>query len=504
MKYAVINESLQNLAGFEQTNFPHIQPEETLYSWCARFHRLSVGLNQHATCRLLFGHPFAGLRHDIPFNIRTFEKSTRNQIGTAEEILLQRTLFGFHARFLPTEIESEILELLLGPQNSIARGKLGLKRGGLVLINPLKLCYACKSEQEDTHGFPWWQIKHQLPTAFFCSTHSIPLQTVKITQNRGVTQDFYLPGIHPEPALSDYDDASATVQTQLRKISDWGYKIWNDKSVHLTDEILRWCYLLKTKSRSWIAFDGSVRMEKLRDAFLTHYGKTLGIFDHGFLGDLAAANCGFLSYLFRHTPSRRLPLKHVLLINFLFESYTDFQNMLQRVNVTLANGNSAELEAQLRDSQATLIRFVTKEGHSVNRAASTLGVSVTSATRFLDKRASVPREHRPRIVGTAKEVQLCRLLRQGLPRKEISVSVGIRRAFIKDYLSLRPELRSRWKEAHRQRQRKMHREQLLTILQAYPGLPIKAIRRLPNNGFQWLYNNDIKWLREILPAIWKR
>jgi hypothetical protein len=503
VKKTAINEPLQNLPGFEQTNFPTIQSEETLYSWCARLHRLRVGLDPHATSRLLFGHPFAGLRHDIPFNIRTFEKNTHSQIGTAEEILLQRTLFGFHAQFLPEQIENEILELFRGSQNSIARGKLGLKRGWSFL-NPLKLCHGCISEQCQTHGFSWWQTMHQLPTAFFCNTHGISLRVVTVPQYRGIAQDFYLPEIKLDQLAHDYKDASTTVQTQLKRINDWGFNIWNDDSVRLTDENLRWCYLLQAKARGWIAFDGSVRMQELRDSFLTQYGEMLGVFDLGFLGSLTGANCGFLSYLFRQAPSRRHPLKHVLLINFLFESFTAFQSAFRNVSGILANENSAELEAQLRDSQATLVRLVAEEGHSVTRAASTLGVSVTSATKFLDKRTSVPREHRPRIVGTAKEVQLCRLLRQGLTRKEISVSVGIRLAFIKDYLSLRPELRNRWKEAHRQRQRKMHREQLLTILQAYPGLPIKAIRRLPNNGFQWLYNHDINWLREILPAIWKR
>ena len=137
MKSTAINEPLQNLPGFEQTNFPYIQPGETLYSWCARFHRLSVGLNPQVTSRILFGHSCAGLRHDIPFNIGTFEKNTRRQIGTTEEILLQRTLFGFYAQFLPEQVEKEILELLRRPQNSIARGKIGLKKGGLSFLNSL-------------------------------------------------------------------------------------------------------------------------------------------------------------------------------------------------------------------------------------------------------------------------------------------------------------------------------------------------------------------------------
>lgn len=494
----------QTLPGFEQTNFPDIQPGETLYSWCARFHRLTIGCDARATSRLLFGHPLSGLRHDIPFNLRAFEKRTHSQLGSTEEILHQRTPFGFHARFLSKQVENEILELLQGPQNSIARGKLGLQRGGQSFLNPLMLCPECISEQELTHGFAWWQTVHQLPTSFYCNTHGIFLRGVTVPQHCGSAQDFYLPGINLVPLTHDYGDASATVQTQLRRISDWGFKIWENDSVRIPDNILRWCYLLQAKSRGWIAFDGSVRMQELRDSFLAYYGEMLGIFDHEFLGNIAGTNCGFLSYLFRQAPSRRHPLKHVLLLNFLFEHFAEFQDIFQRTQATIAEEGLASIEAQLRDGQSTLIRLVTEEGQSVTRAAIYVGTSIKSATRFLDKQTSIQREHRPRIIGTAKEELLCRLLRQGLTRKEISLTVGVRLAFIKDYLGKCPELRQRWKEAHLQRQLKMHREQLLTVLQAYPGLPIKAIRRLPNNGFQWLYNNDIEWLLGILPAIWKR
>jgi hypothetical protein len=76
--------------------------------------------------------------------------------------------------------------------------------------------------------------------------------------------------------------------------------------------------------------------------------------------------------------------------------------------------------------------------------------------------------------------------------------------FIKDYLATRPELKVMWAAAYLIREKKRHREQLMSAIKQHPDVPMKFIRRLPGNGFQWLYNNDRDWLIEALPAIWKR
>ena len=107
-------------------------------------------------------------------------------------------------------------------------------------------------------------------------------------------------------------------------------------------------------------------------------------------------------------------------------------------------------------------------------------------------------------MGTPRENQLCEMLREGHTRTEIAKSLTLRPTFIKDDLAQRPELKSQWAAAYTARETEKHRAQLLVALNAHPGLPIKAIRRLPKNGFQWLYNNDREWLQEVLPAIWKR
>jgi hypothetical protein len=245
-------------------------------------------------------------------------------------------------------------------------------------------------------------------------------------------------------------------------------------------------------------------MQELRDSFVNYYSDAFRYFDAAMLGNLDGLNCGFLAYLFRHARSRRHPLKHVLLLNFLFERFEDFEVVLGEVEDLLDNDGVPGCEKRIRDHQSILVALVHDGGQSLSQAALVVGTSVTTAARFLDKRGGIKRDRRPHVVGTQKEILLRTLLAQGLSRRELAAGAGIRRGFIKDYLAQRPDLKASWEKAHRSYETERHRLQLLAVLRKYPSLPIKAIRRLPGNGFQWLYNNDRQWLLEVLPAIWKR
>lgn len=483
-------------------HLPSLLQDETLYSWCARFYRLNLGLDPRATSRMLFGHSNAGLHHDIPFALSEFESRTQAHLGNAFELLAQQTIFGFHAKFLPCTVEQEVAQLFLGLANSLGRGKLGLKKAGHGDDSRLRLCPECVSAQRGQYDHTWWLLRHQLPTSLVCIEHLLPLWACQVEQYRGIARDFHLPSLEAHSTLGD--SKPKEVMHCLVRIADWGIRIHGQDRLRLTDNVLRWCYRLKAKERGWGAFDGSLRMQQLRDAFVSHYGAALDHFDASLFGDLAGANGGFLAYLFRQSPSRRHPLKHVLLMNFLFEHFDSFEEAFREVQQILDSDGPAGCEKRLRDNQVELLRLVQGGGQSLSEAAPTIGISVTVAARFIDKHKEIKRDRRPHIIGTEKEVLLCTLLEQGIPRKELAEKAGVRRSFITDFLATRPALKAIWVDANRLWLRDRHRQQLTAALQEYPDLPIKTIRRLSGNGFQWLYNNDREWLQEVLPAIWKR
>lgn len=482
---------------------PAILADESVYSWCARFHRLNGDCDASATSRLLFGHPRAGLRHDFPSHLEHFQRKTRGSLGALPDLLLRRTLYGFHAPFLPVGVEEEVRLHLLSGRSSLARSKLGLARAGLGIINPLKFCLACVTEQQVQHGVAWWRTSHQLPSSYICDFHDEWLTVLMASPSRGGMASYYLPEAYRTQGRVGVLSSVLSHRRPLAELGEWGRYVLAQDNLRLTETSLRHSYLLQAKARGWLAFDGSVRMQQLRDAFLAHYQGALGLFGESFLGDLGSVNAGFLAHLFRRFPSRRHPLKHLLLMSFLFEAPEEFIATYEKVRSVHANGGDEAVQTLLQDRVGLLLHLVAA-GKSVSRAAEVVGVPVTMATRCLDKQGIQRRDRRPRIIGTDKEKQLREMLHKGLSRRDIADVVGVRPAFIKDFLATRPELKELWVDAYRLRLRDHHRQQLTAALQQYPDLPIKTIRRLPGNGFQWLYNNDREWLQEVLPAIWKR
>jgi len=260
---------------------------------------------------------------------------------------------------------------------------------------------------------------------------------------------------------------------------------------------------LRAKQLGLVAFDGTLRLQRLCKIFHERYAELAAIPGWDCITTVTGSNAGFLGGLFRHPCGFRHPFKHHLIQALLYESPHHFLKDYKDHKHTKAMSGVQMLVDSLRDSREMLLKMVGQDLLSVNQAAQSLGVPVSQAIKHLD-REGVPRIRRPRIIGTHKEVQLIEMLRRGLNRVQIGKALSIRTGFIKDYLATRPDLLQEWSSAKTEQQKNVHRHQFLLALKNNPGLPIKKIRRLPMNGFQWLYHNDLEWLRSVLPAIWHK
>lgn len=480
---------------------PPAYVDETVYSWCARLFRLHCGLSARGFSRLLSGHPTACLRHDFPSRLERFYQHIQDG-SAASELLLERTIYGIHAPFLSERADLAVRERLLGSQGSRAMRTLGIPRAGILALNALKFCPYCAETQREGRGTACWLTSQQLPSTFVCSVHRVWLMLQDTIQSRGVTDDFYLPDPHLARPYMLAPQHSPAFRA-LEKLGVWGLHFRAQREFRYTDAHLRVVYLLGAKARGWVALDGSLRMRRLHETFVNHFGEALGLLGTEFTGDISGTSEGFLPFLVRRFAGHRHPVKHLMLMSCLFDSFDEFAEAHASASSLLADGGEAAVLAKLRDGQDVLRRMV-DEGQSASVVAQSMGIPVTQATRTLDKLGAEGRIRRPRIVGTARERELCKLLSDGQSRAHISSALCVRPAFIKDYLSTRQALKHQWADAYARRQREHYRRRLTEVLRTHPDLPIKAIRRLPGNGFQWLYNHDREWLREVLPAIWKR
>lgn len=387
------NEFLLEYDWFSDSSVPELLEDETVYSWCARFHRLNGGYDPHVTSRVLFGHPKAGLGHDIPGHMGVFQLKTKGALGNSRELLRRRTLFCFHSPFLPIDLEADLLNRLVNGDNIVVRKQLGLERSGLLPVAPLKYCPECVKEQIQSSGVAWWQVSQQLPSSFICKVHGEWLRQSLAKQYRGVFMDFQTPSECSKLYAPEQYNLPSAERALLTSLANWGFQFQNCLEPRFTDATLRHCYLLKANVKGWLNFDGTVRVQKVRDEFITRYGGILQFFGPDFFGDLHGVNAGFLAYMFRQHPSRRHPLKHILLLNFMFDSFEKLLEIEQKVQEVFAAGGEGAMQDLLCEGQTTLLSLVAA-GLPVSRAAAEVGISGGVAGKFLSRNGVTERSRR--------------------------------------------------------------------------------------------------------------
>lgn len=481
---------------------PHAYHGETLYSWSARYHRLSCNVCASATSQQLFGHPNAGLRHDFPAYLDRFVERTRGFLGTAEEIIFTRTAFGLFALFLGDTLAIESIHRMQSDTNMRIKRTLGLLASRIGTPAPLKACSDCMRRDKDLAGTTWWHLEHQWPTVHVCREHGCRLMVAADGVHQATRRQWFLPHDLLHRDWSNNTQQSPAELGRLMRLATWTQTLLEARRAPFDPALLRHTYHMGAKSHGWVALDGSLRFKQLRTAFLeTHAGleRLRGL---EFLSTAQAEHGGFLGLLLRQFAGYRHPSKHLSLIAFLFETTEDFLREYQDACTAAEANGPGNLNDRLTTSRERLLTMV-REGRSINAAAHSLGLPVTQAIRHLTQQG-VAYRRRPRILDQTKEKQLVDELRTGRDRDEIAAELGIRQAFIKDYLAQHPDLRAVWMENNMTRRKELYRARFLEVLTMNPGLPIRQIRRLPHNGFQWLYRNDRAWLIKNLPAIWCR
>ncbi|WP_018609908.1 TnsD family Tn7-like transposition protein [Uliginosibacterium gangwonense] len=495
------------LPGLGGLSLPPLRSDETLYSWVARYHVLSSNACSRTTSRQLFGNPHAALRTDFPVQLDALVERTAGAFGGAAHIAHEHSAFGAFAPFLGVDLFGKVSQAMRAGDSFAIGRMMGLTTSRIGTPAPLKSCAACADEDVRSHYVAHWRVEQQLPGARVCPKHRVLLRVAtESAHSRARRQQLILPHMLNADEWGELPRVCTSVMDALQRIEFWGraLRAKSEQEVRLFEtEDLRDTYVRQAAREGWSGGDGRLMFRPMCHQLRSRFAGLEAVPGFEFIAAAHGVTGGFVGSLLRQYPGRQHPVKHLLLLAFLFESPEAFLAAYDET-ATLA---AAERRTLLTEERAGLTQqlktLVQEQGLSVCRAADELGMTVTLATKCL-QRAGVAYGTRPRVVGTDREKQVELMLRRGDDPPLIASSLRVRRSFIKDYLAARPELREIWQNRHFERKRDAYRLRFLTTLAENPGVPIKKIRRLPSNGFQWLYNNDRAWLVENLPGLWHR
>lgn len=486
-------------------HFPVLHANETLYSWCAVVHLLNGRATAVRTSRQLFASAYAALAHDIPSHLEVLAHRTDDLLPIAQQLIHRHSLPGFFLPWLTEVAAGRVMShALLGTCKDI-KYHLGLPASGLGGRHPLKACPACIEADLGRQGYAHWHVDHQYPTTWVCTQHGMGLLRFPTPRSLRHYREWFLPHrIDPGDWIA-LPKLSLAAHSALSHLAGLSAPLASLPACHFHRARLARTYQLALQARGHLTADGCLRLRFLIQAILSKYRGLRGVPGFHLLDSLSTECASFIGNVARRQPKPAHPMKHLLLIGLLFDNWADFVTAYERTRDSLAQRPTIGPQQIGGEDhrQAVFVGLVRAEGLSISAAGRQVGVSASTAVRWAKLRglAYTPRTK----CLTPAVLEQCRQrLRGGAAKSEISRQTGVSMTSITRLLSSEPDLRAAWRDAIFRARQRHYRADFLTLLAENPGVPIKLLRKYPNNRYAWLYRHDRQWLIEHLPTLERR
>jgi hypothetical protein len=330
--------------------YPERLPDETLFSLCARIHRLNGISREDDTSCLLFRKPGLLTHHDLPFGLDAFAHETRAAYGSGAEVLEALTLLPYFTRLHEPERKAMINALARGSASSRMKFALGVVASRTGAFLPLSLCPACVEEDQERTGWSYWRRLHQLPGAFVCERHGHPLMRARKLEGWKRLRTAVLPSdnlVPMAPACHPRKEADHAWLQALASVSRSFLE--GGGFVTLEPEVLKHTYRKALSERGLMTKAGNLRITAYLDSVRAHFASVTSIERlQPFFKD--AWIRGFLKPL-RSGKVTGSPLLHSLMVSWLWGDWEAFRTAYewQRNLTRVANVNEASCDMSVDD-----------------------------------------------------------------------------------------------------------------------------------------------------------
>ncbi|MCE1243672.1 TnsD family Tn7-like transposition protein [Oryzomicrobium sp.] len=268
-------------------------------------------------------------------------------------------------------------------------------------------------------------------------------------------------------------------------------------SVAFDDERLRIAYRQAAQDRGWAAFDGSLRTLVMMRHLTAGYRELATIPAFNFLADADQNDAGVIGLLTRRFPGLHHPVKHAVLIAFLFDSVEHFIDTYRTAAQEKISNGADTVVGNCREALRRLVEF---EKWSVSRAAKATGIPLCQACRWLES-IGVPYNHRPRMLSDQTKEQLRSMLIAGDDYGQIAERTGLKKSLIRAFAASNKALRDVWRVRRFECLRDRHRAHALELFNTMRGVSITALKSVRGNGLMWLERHDRAWLTKTIPTL---
>lgn len=483
-------------------------PDETLFSWCSRYHRLTANGLSRTTCLQLFGHHQVGSAHDFPARIDVLISKSNGALGNAAEIIQQQTILPYYLPFKSKQLAMQSIVAMRSNGIGSLKFRMGLLTSGLGAAHPLKSCAFCISDDMVRYGWAYWHRNHQLPGVWFCPVHRAPLLVSPLKLDHRARFSWVLP-------LSGMCERVAELE-QVDVLSKQGRWL-----INLAEQ----CCVLPSFLPG--QFDDPTTIARafrhqMRELGMTNdNGKVLWSMVRPTLEQLAnnvsclpelkllATPSAQQELLARILSGRKLmhPLKYLPWIVTWFGGLQAFSKLYDRqplIDIHISQVAAKDVSAQTvdweRESLLKIFTSVETGEISVTAAAQLAGVSYSTMAAWLCREFIVaPR--RPKYFDAVSWGRAVHELRRGHDKIAVAEACQVSITTITRVLRSVPGLQEQWHRVRFEKSQRAAKESWGRLLGLYAAIGIKGLRKLEPAAYAWLYRNDRAWLNDSIRTV---
>lgn len=464
---------------------PSWLPDETLYSWACRFHRLAGHRLPSQTSRVIFGSARRGAQHDLPNGLAVLAERTEGCMGTAQEIALTRTILRYYLTARPESALRSALDAMAGETAQGLKFRLGMVTSRFRANHPLKACRACMAEDRAAHGVSYWHLAHQYPGVWVCRRHRSPLLSASMKFNGVARFAWLLPDAAGlEPAFrSDIDTATFGRLADL--VEGWVSRPPASLTIEGIAEACR--------SRLSLGSAGPATTRASLAGEYVAFVSALRVIPElaALPADEAAARTELNRWLFAPRGNTH-PLRLLALLGWLFDDWQAFGDALAR-NESLSSPSLRIATLPAPSEAERLFAAALAAGTSVTAAAKVAGVTVNTGIAWAARLGHrTPR--RPKQLDEATYRNVLKALRRGDDKEVIAARYAVSVQTVTRALRSEPGLAAERKGAMHQRDRTSARSQWSAAVLLWPAMGQKELRHRVGAAFAWLYRHDRDWL----------
>jgi hypothetical protein len=372
------------------------------------------------------------------------------------------------------------------------------------------MCRQCVFEDKKKFGVPYWHVTHQLPGTWICEEHQCSLSESTVKSNGVGRFLWYLP--HQSIMREIYSPPSSETTSHvnaLTKIARVSRAIASASCEYEMDSARLLKVYLQRLADVW----GTMSIAKLLDTVAPPYAEFAQTMRHipefsGMPSDSTQAKAQ-LARLLRTPRSGVHPLRHVLLITFLFEDWEQFWDMYlhseSRDDLSVTNEIAKEPQRQqIADHKAPMRELLKdllqKKGYAITRAAKQLGIDTTTAMSWAAQMGiSTPR--RPKMLTEERHNAIIADLGRGESKDVIAKRYGISVQAVTRTLRTEVGLQQIWLDAKYQVAQGLAREKWMLAIRNNPHCGASGIRLLEPAAYAWLYRHNRAWLSQCMVSM---